>query len=252
MIRTDFCYLKQKYIYSTGRGESHGYLNETDPCPYSVFHETVAASFLLSLSLPLPSLFSLPPPLSSPYNLLLALLSFPKCFNQIDFSISLPCTHVSPGTISPKQSHRNQITETLMYVINGKKFAEGWSWTRVLSVHKRVCYPLGHVESTKYEGKNVLFVQEREGERDREKEREGREIILFVCSFIRSFVHLFFRLFTVYMTCATVGAFRRASVHLFVRSLVQSFVRLGGRSFVHSLVCTQKIVRSFQLNKIRY
>jgi hypothetical protein len=39
-----------------------------------------------------------------------------------------------------------------------------------------VCYPFGHVESTNYEGKNVLFVQEREGERvgvrGRERERK--------------------------------------------------------------------------------
>ena len=158
-----------KILYSTGRVESHGYLNETDRCPYSVFHETVAASCLLSLS---------PTPLSllSPTPSLLALLSFPKCFYQSIFTevFSQPSLYssFSRNITSPKQSHRNQITEIWMSIFIRKKFAGCWSWTRVSSVHKRVCYPLGYVVSTKYEGKNVLFVQKREQERERERKRE--------------------------------------------------------------------------------
>ncbi len=59
-----------------------------------------------------------------------------------------------------------------MSIFMRKKFAACWSRTRVSSVHKRVCYPFGYVESTKYEGKNVLFVQKREKEREKERERE--------------------------------------------------------------------------------
>jgi hypothetical protein len=55
----------------------------------------------------------------------------------------------SPGTISLKQSHRNQITETEVSIFNWKKFAACWSWTRVPVVVKRVCYPYSYAESTK-------------------------------------------------------------------------------------------------------
>jgi hypothetical protein len=49
--------------------------------------------------------------------------------------------------------------------INWKKFS---NWTRNCYVHKRVCYPIGHVESTNKEGKNVLFMWETKKERKRE------------------------------------------------------------------------------------
>ena len=82
----------------------HGNLNETDPWEYSVFHEVVATSSLLSLS-PL----SLSPLLSLPLSPLLALLRFPKCFNRTIFTEVITHTvFISSGMISPKHIHRNQ------------------------------------------------------------------------------------------------------------------------------------------------
>ena len=59
-------------------------------------------------------------------------------------------------TKPPMRNHRSPDTETET-AINWKKFASCWDWTRVLSIHKRVCYPLGHAESTEIESKNVVF-----------------------------------------------------------------------------------------------
>jgi hypothetical protein len=119
-----------------------------------VFFLSLSHSPLSSLSHPL-----------SPLLTLLALLSFPKCFYRSIFtevfSQSSLYSSFSRNVTSPKQSHRNQITEIWMSIFIRKKFAGCWSWTRVSSVHKRVCYPFGYVESTKYEAKNVLFVQKR-------------------------------------------------------------------------------------------
>ncbi len=130
-----------------------------------VFFLSLSHSPLSSLSHPL-----------SPLLTLLALLSFPKWFYRSIFtevfSQSSLYSSFSRNATSPIPSHRNQITEIWMSIFIRKKFAACWSWTRVSSIHKRVCCPFGYGESTKYEGKNVLFVQKREKERERERKRE--------------------------------------------------------------------------------
>jgi hypothetical protein len=52
-------------------------------------------------------------PVTLLFSSLLTLLSSLKCFNRSIFTevTVFPCSYLSPGTISPKQSHQNQIID---------------------------------------------------------------------------------------------------------------------------------------------
>ena len=162
---------RQIDVYSTGRGESHGYLNEMDPCPYSVFHETVAASFLLSLSLPLPSLFSLPPlsSRSSPSRSVSTEAFSLKCFSQSSLFSSF-----SRNFTSPKQSHRNQLNEMSMSMSLEKSLLPagiepGSSLsTRECVIHLAMMNPQNTVEK-------MFYLIKRKREKERKKEKKERE-----------------------------------------------------------------------------
>jgi hypothetical protein len=69
---------------------------------------------------------------------------FTEAISQSSYFFSSFFRNHITETKSPKPNHWNCNVN-----FNRKKFAASWNWTRVLSVHKRVCYPFSHAESTK-------------------------------------------------------------------------------------------------------
>ncbi len=160
-----------------------------------------------SLSPP-PPLSSLPPPLSFPNYPLLALPYSLKCLNQSIFTEA-----ISQSSYLFASFYRNHITETKSpkpnhwncnVNFNWKKFADNWNWTRVPSVQKRVWYPFGHAEPTKFDEKNVLLVWKREWE---ERESVWKTCLFIACA-------------AVFVCCL------RSGVHLLCAGGVGSFLRL--------------------------
>ena len=142
------------------------------------FNEDVVTTSLTSLSLSLSYLslsLSLCLSLSVSLSLCLSLSVSLSLSHTHTHIISISNTHslTSPLQTVPRQNHRWEITdtkspiretentETKCLTINWKKFGIRWDWTQDLSVQKRVYCPLGHADSTKFDGKIVSFLRSR-------------------------------------------------------------------------------------------